>query len=148
MRNRYVLVADVLAIALAAVGAFVLRFDLSFFSHRPEFLNFLVASVFLKPFIFHRFGLYRRYWRYTSLHDLRALMLASLASSALMAIIQAAALSARLVPEFSRAVLVIDFMLTFLGIAGIRISIRGLSESRSRGRGSARTVAVASGSRI
>ena len=141
MRNRYVLLADVVAIGLAATGAFVLRFDLFFFSHRPEFLNFLVASLCLKPIVFYSFGLYRRYWRYTSLDDLRALMLASLTASTLMAIVEAAALSARLVPEFSRAVLVIDFMLTFMAAAGIRISIRVIGESRSRTRGSARTMA-------
>src|SRR5688500_17653219 len=143
MRNRYVLFADVVAFGLAAAGAFVLRFDLFFFSHRPEFLNFLVASLCLKPVVFYGFGLYRRYWRYTSINDLRALTLASLAASALMAIVEAAALSARLVPEFSRAVLVIDFMLTFMAAAGIRMSIRLLGESRSRFRGSARMISPA-----
>ncbi len=143
MRNRYVLLADVVAIGLAATGAFVLRFDLLFFSHRPEFLSFLITSVCLKPIVFYGFGLYRRFWRYTSINDLGALTVSSLGSSAVMAIAEVAVLSAGLVPEFSRAVLVMDCLLTFMGIVGIRICIRVLGESRSRTRGSARITAPA-----
>ena len=138
MRNRYVLLADVVAIVLAAIGAFVLRFDLLFFRHRPEFISFLVASVCLKPIVFYGFGLYRRFWRYTSINDLGVLTVASLGATAVMAIVEAAALLAGMVPEFSRAVLVMDFILTFMGIVGLRISIRVLGESRSRVRGAAR----------
>ena len=130
MRNRYVLLADLLAVAFAAIGAFVLRFDLSFISHRSEFTPFLMAGLCIKPVVFYFFGLYRRYWRYTSVHDLRALTLASLTASALMAILEAVALSMRLFPEFSRAVLVIDWMLTLLAIAAIRVSIRVIGEAR------------------
>jgi FlaA1/EpsC-like NDP-sugar epimerase len=143
MRNRYVLLADLVAIAFAAIGAFVLRFDLSFLSHRREFGMFLITVLCVKPAVFYVFGLYRRYWRYTSVSDLRALTLASLAACALTAIVEALALSARWIPEFSRAVLVIDWMLTLLGIAGIRVSIRVVGESRGRARGQARS-AVAS----
>src|SRR5688572_2188417 len=138
MRNRYVLLMDVVAIGLAAIGSFILRFDLLFFRHQPEFLSFFVASILLKPIVFYGLGLYRRFWRYTSINDLGSLTVASLAASAVMAIFEAALLSAGLVPLFSRAVLVMDFLLTFMGIVGIRISIRVFGESRSKWRGSAR----------
>ena len=51
MRNRYVLFADLALIAIAAFGAFALRFDWLFAQHRPEFLNFLIAVLLIKPLV-------------------------------------------------------------------------------------------------
>jgi hypothetical protein len=43
MRNRYVFALDALLFAAAAVGAFVLRFDLKFIHTQPEFWFFLLS---------------------------------------------------------------------------------------------------------
>jgi hypothetical protein len=63
MRNRYILLADLVAIVLCAVGAFVLRLDW-FFTRLPEytaaFRFFLVAALVVKPTILYAFGLYPR----------------------------------------------------------------------------------------
>ena len=73
MRNRYVLVADLFAIGLCLLGAFVLRLDW-FFTQSADltraFTYAVVAGVLAKPAVFHAFGLYRRYWRYAGLSDL------------------------------------------------------------------------------
>ena len=88
MRNRYVLAADMVAIVLCLVGAFVLRLDW-FFQRQPEYtaaFNFaLVASVLVKPIVYYAFGLYRRYWRYAGLPDLLVIFLAVSASAKLKA---------------------------------------------------------------
>ena len=42
MRNRYVLLADVVGVGSAAFGAFILYFEWRFFQSHPEFLFFLV----------------------------------------------------------------------------------------------------------
>ena len=64
MRNRYILLADLPLIAIAAFGAFALRFDWLFLSYRPEFPGYLAAALLLKPVVFLPFGMYQRYWRY------------------------------------------------------------------------------------
>jgi len=136
MRNRFVLVADLFAIAVAAIGAFVLRFDWYFLSHRPEFSSFIGSALLIKPAVFYVFGLYRRYWRYISIQDVNTLVLANAAALVAMALFVTVAVPVHLfnVIEFSRAVVVLDGILTFLLVAGIRLSVRVIGESRSRDR--------------
>jgi FlaA1/EpsC-like NDP-sugar epimerase len=134
MRNRYVFVADLAAIAVAAIGAFVLRFDWQFLQARPEFLAFLLAAVAIKPAVFYGFGLYRRYWRYASIRDMNAVVLATAAASAVMGVFVTLAIPLHVIAEFSRALLVIDCMLTLLVTGGLRLSIRVVAEARGNGR--------------
>jgi FlaA1/EpsC-like NDP-sugar epimerase len=136
MRNRFVLIADLFAIAVAAIGAFVLRFDWYFLSHRPEFAAFLIPALIIKPAVFYGFGLYRRYWRYVSIQDVTTLLLANGAALVAMAIYVTVAVPAHFfnVIEFSRAVVVLDAILTFCLVAGFRLSVRVIGESRSRDR--------------
>ena len=79
MRNRWVLVADLAAIALSVLGAFVLRLDW-FFNRQPEytaaFWFLLGSSLLVKPPVFFVFGLYGRYWRYATARDLLVIILA------------------------------------------------------------------------
>ena len=106
MRNRYVFLADIAAIGVAMLGAFVLRFDWRFFEYRPEFSAFLAAAFLVKPAIFHRFGLYRRYWRYATVRDLSAVVFACGATAVAMSLFIGIAVPLGLIQEFSRAVLV------------------------------------------
>ena len=93
MRNRYVLVADLFAIALCLLGAFVLRLDW-FFTQSADltraFAYAVVAGVLAKPAVFHAFGLYRRYWRYAGLSDLLVVVTAVSAASAILALARGA----------------------------------------------------------
>lgn len=134
MRNRYIFVADILAVAVAASAAFVLRFDLRSFIQRPEFVVFLVAALLIKPALFYALRLYTRDWRYVSIPDLRVVIVAGLASSIAMAVFVGAAFLTQLPGGFSRAVLFIDGLLTMAALGGIRVSIRVLYESRSTAR--------------
>ncbi len=86
MRNRYILLADVPLVAIAASGAFALRFDWLFTHHRPEYLPFLLAVLLVKPPVFYLFGMYGRYWRYATAHDLVAVTLAVSAASVCLAV--------------------------------------------------------------
>src|SRR4051812_10251688 len=87
VRNRYVMLGDVVIIATAALGAFVLRFDWFFASFRSEFQVFLIAALILKPAVFILFGMYNRYWRYTSIDDLMGLTVAVLVSSTALGVL-------------------------------------------------------------
>jgi FlaA1/EpsC-like NDP-sugar epimerase len=132
MRNRYVLGCDCVAFALACYGAFALRFDLLAPRYRDEFLPFLVASLLVKPFIFYGMGMYRRFWRYASLQDLLALIVAVSTGSVVLSVVIGGATVSRVLFEFSRAVIVNDWLLTIFATAGIRISLRVIGESRQR----------------
>ena len=76
MRNRFVFVSDVAAVAIAAFGAFVLRFDWWAVQYRSEFPVFIATALIVKPAIFFWFGLYRRYWRYATVQDLNSVVFA------------------------------------------------------------------------
>jgi FlaA1/EpsC-like NDP-sugar epimerase len=130
MRNRYVLLADLVAIAAAVLGAFVLRFDWLFFDDHIEFRPYLLAALIIKPVVFYLFGMYSRYWRYTSISDLRVVALAIFGSSAAMAIFGGVAATLGVMQGLSRAVVIIDSLLTLVAVCGIRLSIRVIGESR------------------
>jgi len=134
MRNRFVLAADLAAIALSVLGAFVLRLDW-FFGRQPEytaaFRFFLGAAIVLKPLVLYAFGLYSRYWRYAGVKDLQVVILAVSAASTVGAFAVAMAVIAQAVPFFPRSILAIDWLLTLAGVAGIRFSIRLLGEAPS-----------------
>ena len=72
----------------------------------PEFSAFLAAAFLVKPAIFHRFGLYRRYWRYATVRDLSAVVFACGATAVAMSLFIGIAVPLGLIQEFSRAVLV------------------------------------------
>lgn len=134
MRNRYILLADACLIPFIAYAAFALRFDWRFYTARPEFLSYAFAALLIKPIVFHLFGLYRRYWRYASVQDLMALFLAATASLVAMGIFVAFRLVYDPLVQFSRAVLLLDGLLTFLTAGGVRMSVRVVAESRERSR--------------
>jgi FlaA1/EpsC-like NDP-sugar epimerase len=131
-QNRYVLAADLVGFVCAAAGAFTLRFDWLFATYRPEFAQFLVAALIIKPIVFFLFGMYRRVWRYTSLGDGLGILLASSTSSITLAIVMFVTVVGHYNGGVSRSVLVIDWLLTIAFAGGIRLSIRLLGENKAR----------------
>src|SRR5690349_7981805 len=134
MRNRYLLLADLPLIAVCALGAFALRFDLVFFRHRPEFTAFLVVALLIKPLVFVAFGMYGRYWAYASAQDLLAVTLAVSDSSVVLTTAMGAALAFGVVDDFSRQVLLIDWLLTLGAAGGVRMSVRVISDAHRKAR--------------
>src|SRR5262245_55933114 len=134
MRNSYILVADAGLIVAAAFGAFALRFDWFAYQERAELVPFVVAALAVKPVAFYAFGMYRRYWVYASVHDLVALCFATSAASVALAVLVVVGLVSGRVAEFSRSVLLIDWVFTLLATGGFRMSIRIIHDARSAGR--------------
>jgi FlaA1/EpsC-like NDP-sugar epimerase len=135
VRNRFILIGDVVVVAIAAFGAFALRFDLLFPTYRPEFWPFLAAVILIKPAVLYAFGMYQRYWRYASLPDILALLLAVSSASAAVAIVVVVAFEGHYIVWFSRSVVMIDWLLTLLMTGGIRMAVRIIGESRAAARG-------------
>jgi FlaA1/EpsC-like NDP-sugar epimerase len=132
MRNRHVLVADLAALFVCALGAFVLRLDW-FFTRSPEytaaFRFFVVAALVVKPPIFFVFGLYRRYWQYASVRELLLVLVATIGAGATIAVVVALGIQFNALPFFPRSILAIDWLLTMIAIGGIRVSPRLVGES-------------------
>ena len=132
MRNRYILLCDVPIVAMAAYAAFALRFDWFFPRHRPEFLPFFLAVLFVKPVMFIALGMYSRLWRYASVRDLMAVLVAVTVSSIAISALVAFGMLSGYIAEFSRAVLVIDWLLTLCATGGIRMAVRVVGETQGR----------------
>ncbi|HEX7779894.1 MAG TPA: nucleoside-diphosphate sugar epimerase/dehydratase [Vicinamibacterales bacterium] len=132
MRNRYFLVADLFLVVCAALLAFALRFDWLFFRNRPEVPLFVAAALVVKPLTFLVLGLYWRLWRYASIGDLIAIVIANSVASLVLSILVVTALATGAIVEFSRSVLLIDFLLTVTFTGGARFSERVLGESQGR----------------
>jgi FlaA1/EpsC-like NDP-sugar epimerase len=133
MRNRYLLLCDVPIVALAAYGAFALRFDWYFPRTRPEFGPYLVAALAIKPTLFVLLGMYSRVWRYASVRDLIAVLMAVSASSAAMAVFVAVGTLSGAIVEFGRSVVFIDWLLTLCAAGGVRMAVRIIAEGRTNG---------------
>ena len=135
LKNRnfwLMLLVDMLLVAFSYYFAYYLRFDGNI---PPAYLRrFLATVIWIVPFkliCFFSFDLYKGMWRYTSIHDLLNLVKASLTGSAI--ITTALLITVRFV-GFPRSVFVIDFLLAFLLVGGIRMGIRLYYHSRhSRG---------------
>lgn len=150
MRNRYLLLLDLPLLAIAAFGAFALRFDWIFAQYRPEFATFLVAAVLLKPVVFYVFGMYARYWRYATATDLLAVTLAVSAASVVVVVYVGVGRAVGVVGDFSRSVLLIDWLLTLALVGGVRMSVRVIGETqdsrhRSASSGAKRILIIGAG---
>ena len=130
VRNRYVLLGDIVVVALAAWTAFALRFGWLFMDSRPEFLIFLGTALFIKISCFLGFGLYQRLWRYASFWDLMTIVLANSVSAVLVAVVMVTLRLWDVIPGLSRSVLPIDWLLGLALTTGVRASVRILAEAR------------------
>ncbi len=135
-RNRVLQVAaDAALVALAYFLAFQLRFldEPQGVPHRYELLfaqsiGFVIAG---KLAVFAAFGLYQKWWRYVSGRDFWLIFRAVAVSSAILVVVFAVAKPfAHTLP---RAVVVTDFVLTMMLIAGARLAVRLIVERPSRG---------------
>ena len=117
-----VLGADILLLAAAHLLAYGIRFE--FVIGPREWANIWAVLPWLLPTkiaIFYFLGLYRGMWRYTGVTDLLNISRASIATG--LVVIGGVLLVTRF-EGFSRSVFVLDTILTFLFIAGVRFSLR------------------------
>ena len=134
-RNRYILLADLLVIAASAFCAYALRFDWLFAAYREEFPYFLACVLLVKPAVFFGMRLYGRVWRYASVWDLIAIILASSAASLIVSAVMAGLRFNGSIPGFPRSVVPIDWLLTMTFAGGVRMSVRVFAEMREASEG-------------
>jgi len=132
-KNFYlILVVDAGLVVAAYLLAYLLRFEGEI--PTTELVKLKATLPYVVPFklfLFMSFGLYRGMWRYTSLVDLLKVFKATITSSVIIIL---AILFVYHFQGFPRSVFILDWILTFIFIAGIRVAIRLLlSEKAVRG---------------
>lgn len=136
-RNRTLLVGDLLFIIVCVLGSFVLRVPLGarLFDFRYQILTMIGVALIVKPLVYFKFGLYRRLWAYASIHELKLIAIAVTTASIIVSIIVSLISTLMVAKDFSRLVLVIDWLLSLLAVGGLRFSYRIISESQLTSRG-------------
>ena len=116
------LATDIFLIGLSLYLSYALRFDFAIPSYYFNDLGYVfIILLFSKISSFLFFKLYQGMWRFTSISDLinviKSTLIASLFSISVILLV----LGSNAVP---RTVLLIDYMLTTIGIAAVRASVR------------------------
>lgn len=135
-RNRTLQVA---ADAVLVAASFYLAFRLRFLDlpqgPPPRYETLMLHSigfvVFGKLIVFAAFGLYEKWWRYVSGADFMKIFRAVAVSTALL--LAAFVVLKPFEHDLPRSVLVIDFILTLMLVAGSRLAVRLIIERPSRG---------------
>ncbi len=132
IRNRFLLLADLVLIVTAVLASFALRLDIgpAFTALLPSAMVMVILALVIKPVVYYAFGLYRRYWLYASVREMRLIVAATMAASVFVAL---AVLIVRtlggLQAGFPRLVLGIDWLLSLFSVGGLRMAVRMLAES-------------------
>ncbi|MDH7487947.1 MAG: nucleoside-diphosphate sugar epimerase/dehydratase [Anaerolineae bacterium] len=124
LRNRYLLIADLVLLLLALLLSYFLRFDtFTAWSYFQRWWPVVPALLILYPLAFHLFGLYRRMWQYAGSHEVLAIIAAaSIASAVLAILIYGVMRPLKIISGFSRPMLIIDWLLNILLLGGVRFS--------------------------
>ena len=131
-RNYYfILLTDLVLFILAQFGAYALRFEFQLAGQMANIFAVLPYLLLIKVVVFHGYGLYQGMWRYTGLSDLWRLVQAVGVSSLILIFL---VLALHRFSGFSRGVFILDGVLTFLLVGGIRVGIRALYQFRIAGK--------------
>jgi FlaA1/EpsC-like NDP-sugar epimerase len=134
------LVVDMVIIVAASLASNFLRFDSFFPSEFVNFSQWLVIDLVVTPVAFYAVGLYRGIWRYASVADLLLISRAVAARSILLVALFLFLGYDRGVP---RSVILIDSMIVFGLVGGVRFITRMQREfSQSRVRKTRRPVLI------
>jgi FlaA1/EpsC-like NDP-sugar epimerase len=132
IRNRTLLLVDLLLIVTSVLASFALRLDLGrvFTSYLPSAWVMVAIALVVKPVVYFFYGLYRRYWVYASVHEMRLIVLATATASVVVAtFIMLTRTLGGLQSGFPRSVIGIDWLLSLFSVGGLRMAVRVLAES-------------------
>lgn len=130
VRNRYILLGDLILIFVTVLGTFVLRFELGplFYEYLPFAYWMILVSLVVKPTVYYFFGLYRRLWLYASIKELMLIASAVSAASVALALSMLLLYTLNVVDAYLRSVFVIDWLLSLVTVGGLRLVIRLIAE--------------------
>src|SRR3989337_179284 len=134
IRNRFLLLADLVLIMTAVLASFALRLDIGpvFVAYLPQAWLMVGIALLIKPTVYYLFGLYRRYWVYASVREIQLIALATATASILVALFVILLVPLTGLRGFPRSVLGIDWLLSLFLIGGLRFSVRLIAELTQR----------------
>jgi FlaA1/EpsC-like NDP-sugar epimerase len=137
IRNRYLLLADLVLIAVSVLASFVLRLNLGarLADFQFQILTMIGIGLLIKPLVYYLAGLYHRVWTYASIQELKLIAIAVTCSSILIFAVLSIIQAFGVFREFSRSVLPIDWLLSLIFVGGVRFSLRIFAESRVSSKG-------------
>ena len=141
LRNRYMVLIDVILTIIALFGAYALRLELGalFFFYLPSAYWMIAVSILTKIPIYYFFGLYRRLWGYASTRELRLILVSVTSASVIVSVIMILLFSFKVFTGFPRSALIIDWLLSVILIGGVRFAIRIISDNISSASSSMRS---------
>jgi FlaA1/EpsC-like NDP-sugar epimerase len=126
VRKILILFFHLLVVIFAFVDAFALRFDLSIpTNYWPVIVDLVPAVVILKIMVFWSMGLTEGWWRYVSMPDLLQIFKANVVASVAVVLYIVFFHSYETLP---RSVVLLDFLLCFSIMIGVRVVTRILRE--------------------
>ena len=134
LKQFVILVINVLVIVFSLIAAFALRFDLNI---PPDYwnvvLNLIPWIIGIKLTVFWASGMSEGWWRYVSMPDLLQVLKANILASAVFIIFEVFVPTE---PNLPRSVIILDFILCFSMMIGLRVFTRIVREQlglRSKG---------------
>ena len=154
LRNRYILLMDLVLLSLTPAVALALRLDLSIpSSFQRVLLIYTVLAVLVKLPMLYGFGMYNRLWRYASVGELMSIVWAvagaSVLANGLFYALRASGWLGLEATSFPRSLPVLDAGLTLLVVGGLRFSFRVAQHyeaRRYRGGATRRVLVIGAGS--
>ena len=129
VRNRYLLLVDMITLPLAAYFAFILRLDLRSLdvgSYRNTALVFAAVALAVKVSVLLHLDGYSRYWPFASMPELDLVIQAILVGEALTVALGTIILRLTGLPLFPLSIPFLDFLLAAFAVAGPRLLLRWL----------------------
>jgi FlaA1/EpsC-like NDP-sugar epimerase len=130
LRNRYLFLADLAIIVLSIIISLGLRVEYAVFVlYLPAAVWMIAAALIVKPVVYWRFGLYRRFWAYASIKEAQVIV-AAIAVNVILMFGYYLLTFAFGLPRIPRSIPIIDGLVSLVLTGGLRFSIRMLSELR------------------
>lgn len=130
LRGGNLLYADLILIAVAAIGSFALRLNLEQFiyDYLPTLFWMLLVALLIKPWVYRGYGLYQRVWAYASIEEMKLIVQAVSMASALVTLAMVGLFMLGAYARLPRSVLIIDWLASLAVVGALRFSLRLLAE--------------------
>ncbi|MDZ8050461.1 MAG: polysaccharide biosynthesis protein [Aulosira sp. ZfuVER01] len=136
LRNRHLLVCDIILFALTPLLALIIRLDgdFSLNAYIKELAAATILFLAVKLTLFWNLGFYRRYWRYASIEELLYIAMLMVAGVVIQSLLFDVL---QYIPYLSREKLpqslpFLDGLLSFTFIGGLRFSVRAVERTSQK----------------
>jgi len=126
-RTWQLIFADALLTFLSIIIGLMVRLEIIYVGYFVRAIwPFLLIAILIRPLIFYLTGIYNRIWRYATMRDYLSLAQSILIGSGILAILTFFWLYPRWMSTFPRSLLVIEAILSFLLLGGVRVAMETL----------------------